>query len=186
MDGREIHRYALNWAGKYLRYDINAIHSCKREDIFLKTEKILFRRVSATLIATIDTQQFYCLNTLVVINVKVGYDHSPRLVLAILNSKLMNWYYVKFLKSTKTVFSEIQARQVAQLPFPKVEKDADMKLSSLVTQLLSAKEKEASASTEKEKTFAAQRAAALDRQIDTLVYQLYNLTEEEIAIVESS
>jgi hypothetical protein len=29
-------------------------------------------------------------------------------------------------------------------------------------------------------------AAATDRQIDRLVYQLYNLTEEEIKIVEES
>jgi len=33
-----------------------------------------------------------------------------------MNSKLLSFYYSKYLKSTKKVFSEIQARQLAQLP----------------------------------------------------------------------
>jgi adenine-specific DNA-methyltransferase len=41
LDGREINRYQINWSGKYLKYEISAIHSCKREDIFLSDEKIL-------------------------------------------------------------------------------------------------------------------------------------------------
>ena len=45
LDGREINRYSIIWSGKYLKYDLEAIHSCKREDIFLSKEKIFFRRV---------------------------------------------------------------------------------------------------------------------------------------------
>ena len=39
-------------------------------------------------------------------------------VLGLLNSHFLNRYYSIFLKSTKPIFSEIQARQVAELPIP--------------------------------------------------------------------
>jgi adenine-specific DNA-methyltransferase len=44
----------------------------------------------------------------------------------------------------------------------------------------------ASARTERDKTFYENKCATLDRQIDDLVYELYDLTPEEIAIVEGA
>jgi hypothetical protein len=38
--------------------------------------------------------------------------------------------------------------------------------------------------TERDKTFYESKCASLDRQIDNLVYELYDLTPEEIEIVE--
>ena len=42
----------------------------------------------------------------------------------------------------------------------------------------------ASARTERDQTFYESKCATLDRQIDNLVYELYDLTPNEIAIVE--
>ena len=50
--------------------------------------------------------------------------------------------------------------------------------------MLEAKKQLASARTERDKTFYENKCATLDRQIDNLVYELYDLTPEEIAIVE--
>jgi len=50
--------------------------------------------------------------------------------------------------------------------------------------MLEAKKQLASARTERDKNFYESKCATLDRQIDTLVYELYDLTPEEIAIVE--
>ncbi len=50
--------------------------------------------------------------------------------------------------------------------------------------MLEAKQELASARTEGDKTFYESKCATLDGQIDTLVYELYDLTPEEIAIVE--
>jgi hypothetical protein len=145
IDGRHINRYSLQWDGSYLRYDINAIHSCKREDIFLQREKLFFRRVSNKLIATLDKRQFYALNTLVVMNKKEGIDLDIRYFLALFNSNLLNFYYKNFLKSTKKVFSEIQAKQVEQLPIKVIdlrnptEKAIHDKLVSLADKMLTLK-----------------------------------------------
>jgi hypothetical protein len=42
----------------------------------------------------------------------------------------------------------------------------------------------AAAKTAHDKTLVERQIAATDRQIDRLVYELYGLTEEEIAVVE--
>jgi hypothetical protein len=53
-------------------------------------------------------------------------------------------------------------------------------------QMLESKQQLASARTERDQTFYESKCATLDRQIDNLVYELYDLTPEEIAIVEES
>ncbi len=190
LDGRHISRYITGESPNFFRFDVSKIHSCKREDLFLLPEKILFRRVGDTLIGSLDTAKKLALNTLVVISPKRDCPYDLRYVLGLFNSKLMNFYYVCFLKSTKKVFSEIQARQVEQLPFPSLngadatDDERYNKIVDKVRAMLEAKRILAKARTDKDKTYYENRCAALDRQIDRLVYELYELTEDEIQIVE--
>jgi len=57
---------------------------------------------------------------------------------------------------------------------------------SLVEQMLTAQKQLATARTDRDKNFYGGKCDSLDRQIDTLVYDLYGLTAEEIKIVESA
>lgn len=169
LDERNVKRYSIEWDGLYLDYDLDRIHSCKRKDIFEAQEKIFFRRVSANLLAAYDDQQFFALNTLVVMTLK-QHDIDLKYVLGVFNSKLMNFIYRKKFKSTKTVFSEIQARSVGMLPM-KVNIIYEKRISSIVSKILSMKKKE-------KDTFD------LENQIDFLVYHLYGLTYDEVLIVD--
>ena len=135
VDGRHINRYSMDWGGDYLEYDIERIHSGKNKDIFLAPEKLLFRRVSANLIFTYDNNQYFALNTIVVVTPLDGVSIDLKALLAVLNSKLLNYYYVRKFKSTKKVFSEIQARTVAQLPIADFSK-CQSELSNLSAKLL--------------------------------------------------
>ena len=58
--------------------------------------------------------------------------------------------------------------------------------SSMVSVLLAAKPQLARAQSDKDKEFYENKCAALDRQIDALVYDLYGLTAEEIKIVRGA
>ncbi|HEY4511639.1 MAG TPA: TaqI-like C-terminal specificity domain-containing protein [Candidatus Paceibacterota bacterium] len=135
IDGKNINRYSLTWTGEYLEYDLSRIHSCKTKDIFLQP-KLLFRRVSSNLIFTYDDSDYFALNTLVVITPKEDSKTDLKALLAILNSALINYYYVNKYKSTKKVFSEIQARTVGLLPIPKLSQDAIDTLSTTSSRLL--------------------------------------------------
>src|SRR3990167_9499517 len=191
IDGRNINRYSVNWDKTYLRYDINAIHSCKREDIFLTKEKLFFRRVGDRLIGAYDDKQLYALNTLVVMNLKDDVAIDIKYFLALFNSKLLNWYYQFFLKSTKKVFSEIQARQVSQLPIKHIDlsvsedKERHTKLVALANKMtcLNNELQKLSPNTDQCNRINKE-IEKTDSLIDEEVYKLYGLTPEEIEIVE--
>ena len=57
---------------------------------------------------------------------------------------------------------------------------------ALVTQMLDLNKRLQDARLEQEKTQLSRQIAATDASIDKLVYELYGLTEEEIAIVEGN
>jgi len=193
IDGRNIERYFVKWDNTYLRYDINAIHSCKREDIFLTKEKLFFRRVGDRLIGAYDDKQLYALNTLIVMNLKKDVATNIKFLLALFNSKLLNWYYQAFLKSTKKVFSEIQARQVAQIPIKNInfnnaeDKRKHDKIVSLANELiaLSTEIQKLSPNTDKHDSLKRE-VEKLDSEIDEAIYKLYDLTDEEITTIEKT
>jgi len=174
LDGRNINKYSIKWDGVYLDYDLDRIHSCKRKDIFESAEKLMFRRVSSSLIFTYDSEQYYALNTLVIVN-KIDNKIGPDLkfILGLMNSKLMNYVYSNKFKSTKTVFSEIQARSIKELPIPKISNEFENEITSLSSEIISKKKSMADTTD-------------LENQIDQLIYQLYELTEEEIKIIENA
>jgi len=58
--------------------------------------------------------------------------------------------------------------------------------SSLDSVLLAVKSQLARLQSEKDKDFYENKCAALDRQIDALVYELYGITADEIKIVEGT
>ncbi|NCQ12154.1 MAG: class I SAM-dependent DNA methyltransferase, partial [Bacteroidetes bacterium] len=128
----------------------------------------------SSLIFTYDNEQFYALNTLVIVNKKDS-DKGPNLkfILGLMNSKLMNYLYSNKFKSTKTVFSEIQARSVKELPIPKIAETQELEIVRLAERIIELKKDESETS-------------ALENEIDELVYQFYDLTEEEIKIIENS
>jgi len=190
LDGRNINRYLINWPGNYLLYNKRRIHSCKREDIFLAQEKILFRRVGRNIIATYDNEKYYALNTLVVITLKPEITFSLKYILAILNSKLISFYFVKFLKSSKKIFSEIQARKFSQLPIHTIdfnkpeEKSMHDKMVDLVNKMLELNKKKAALPPSSKRDKIEREIQITDEKIDELVYELYGITENDRKIIE--
>ena len=57
---------------------------------------------------------------------------------------------------------------------------------TLVTEMLELHKHLSYAKTDQEKRLITQEIESTDRQIDSLVYGLYGLTEDEIAVVEES
>ena len=193
LDGRFINRYLVKWNGNYLKYDLSAIHSSKNENIFLTKEKLFFRRVGSNLVATYDDKQFYALNTLVVMNLKEKSKYDIKYLLGLFNSLLFNFYYKTFLKSTKKVFSEIQAHQVGQLPIKNInfndhyEEIIHDSIKNFVEMIIGLKQEllKVSENSEKWKSIKSE-IEETDKKIDEEVYKLYDLTPKEIKIVEKS
>jgi hypothetical protein len=105
-------------------------------------------------------------------------------LLAILSSSLINFWCVNYLADdmNKAYLEKLPIRAV-NLDDPKDKAKHD-RIVSLVEQMLSLHERLADAKMASDKKTIEQQIKATDRQIDQLVYELYELTEEEIAIVE--
>ena len=173
LDGKNINKYKIEWNNLYIDYDVNKIHSCKRKDIFETSEKLLFRRVSSTLIFTYDNNQYFTLNTLIVVNLKDNSKFSLKYILSLMNSKLMNYIYKNKFKSTKKVFSEIQAKSVGLLPIFNITILEQQPFIDRADEILNLKKENPHANT-----------SELEAKIDTMVYQLYDLSDEEIKLIE--
>ena len=188
LDGKEINSYQKVWRGNYVRYG-TWLHR-KREDKYFLNPKIMIRQIGATPVATFDDENFYTLNT--IYNLISTDKFTPKFLLAIINSALGKWFWEKQNSDYKVLFPKIKKTQIESIPIRNIDfsspadKTRHDKIVSLVDQMLSAKKELTAAQSDKDKDFYENKCAALDRQIDALVYDLYGLTEEEIKIVEDA
>ena len=98
-------------------------------------------------------------------------------VLALLNSKLLFYVFVKFYAGTMFDTEGIRYKKafLEHLPIPQISETEQQPFEALVDQILAAKQRDPAADTR-----------ALEAEIDRLVYALYGLTPEEIEIVEGT
>ena len=100
-----------------------------------------------------------------------------KLALAILNSSLTSFWYRAWYRSLSLAggYLRISANEIKTIPLPVVEKPKQVEVIVLVDKILAAKAADPAADV-----------AGLEHEIDLLVYRLYGLTPEEIAIVEGN
>lgn len=135
-------------------------------------QKILLQRtrneaLKTRIVATIDDQGVYGAEGIYFI-IPVTDEISLPYLLGVLNSTLMNYLF-----ATRFLNLAIKTEYVKSLRIPIKNKDLVNSVETLVNQILSAKKSNPQADT-----------SAEEQEIDQLVYKLYNLTPEEIAIVE--
>jgi type I restriction-modification system DNA methylase subunit len=185
--GRCIHRFSLTFEGKYVLYNEKDISNFKDKAIY-ENAKILVRRIGQEIIATLDDNQYY--NVCDVYNLLPKNGTDLKFILGILNSKLLSFYLKTKFKNAKKLFPKIPILYLEQLPIKtlnlkdKPEKAQHDKLTALVAQMLQLQQDRAEAATPQDRTQAERLIAATDRQLNALVYTLYALTPEEIAIAE--
>ena len=91
-------------------------------------------------------------------------------LLGLLNSKLINWFFRCF--STN---SNVNGYEIDNLPIPIISRDDQNKLGDLVKSIMVKKKLDLFADTQNEES-----------KIDDVVFQLYNLTNEERFIIEKN
>ncbi|MDO5319952.1 MAG: Eco57I restriction-modification methylase domain-containing protein [bacterium] len=132
----------------------------------LGKEKIIWGELSDK--AKFVLSKCYVLNTcFFMVGEKLHY------LLGLLNSRLVAWYF-PFI-STKSGMGTTRWLKytIEQLPIVYPSSKQEDEISSIVDRILAAKKIDPTADT-----------SALESEIDQLVYKLYGLTEEEIAVVE--
>jgi hypothetical protein len=96
-------------------------------------------------------------------------------LLGLLNSKAIFWFYTKTSTQIRGGFVRFIAQYVSQIPIPSIKPAQKASISKLVNQILAAKRTDPDADV-----------SELENTVDQIVYFLYDLTPEEIAIVEGA
>lgn len=146
--------------------------------------KIVYPDIAKESRFALDTQGMYLANTCYMIAT------ADLALLALLNSKLVYWYF----KSIASVLGDADKggrlrwirQDVTRIPIAPIDETTGKELNKLVTRMLAAKQARANALTDKDRNYFERECGALTRSINTLVYQLYGLNAEEIALIETA
>jgi len=161
------------------------LRACDYYDIYEKP-KIIYSEIAINGQFTLDLDKCYLDMTCYILG------NDSKYLLGILNSKLCSFIFSKISSEIQGGFFRWKRQYMAKVPIRTINPNDPTDVSrhdrmvALVTQMLDLNKKLPDVRLDHEKKMILGQIDATDRQIDILVYELYGLTEEEIAIVEGS
>lgn len=154
--GKQVTPFKLRDESSYILFDPENFQQCAKEEYFRAPEKLIYRFISKYPVVAYDDKQCLCLNSANILIPKLD-TISVKSVAALLNSTLYRYYYSLKYSDIKVLKSNLQ-----RLPFPKLTKEQDEDLSTLVSDIQS-------------NSFSLE----YQQQIDKTVYSIFGITEKE-------
>jgi len=146
------------------------------------SEKIIVARMGKELIASYDSGGLFVKDAMLLLS---NGTLSLKYLLALLNSRLLNYYYQEYFNTIDVLKNALLSMPIVALNLSqKSDKVKHDDLVSLVDKMLDLKKKEVAELSDHQKTVITRQIDTLDKAIDTAVYELYNLTADEIKVVE--
>ena len=133
-------------------------------------EKILWGEISDKPKFAFDDEKYFAEATTFMMT-----GEKLKFLLAVLNSNVSEWYFNLIGTTTGMGTNRWKKYKIELLPIKFASQEQEKEIEILVNQILTIKKQNPSADT-----------SNIENQIDQLVYQLYELTEEEIKIIENA
>ncbi|MFH2144316.1 MAG: N-6 DNA methylase [Bacteroidota bacterium] len=192
LEGADIKRYSVFWGGKeYISY--GKWLGAAREPRFFTGTRILVRQIVSgnplRIYAGYTEKELY--NTQSVFNI-ISKDEktlNTKYLLALLNSNLINFYHGhKYLDLSKNLFQKILIQNCKKFPIKTIDnKENNLKQNEIikfVDQLLQLNEELQIVKLDSKRQQIQNMIDYCENRINKIVYQLYDLTEDEIKIME--
>lgn len=152
LNGRDFEAFSsINWNGTFVRYMQEIAYleeyfvkgtrwsaQLRRRENYDRPEKVISRQTASTLIATLDVDRYFPLNTV--------HSHFPkrenspyscRFLVGILNSRVLRFYYQKKSEEVGKVFPQVHISALRTLPVPvHLSAELSSEVSQVVDQLL--------------------------------------------------
>ena len=129
--GKHVSPFKLQDVSSYILFDPENFQQCAKEEYFRAPEKLIYRFIAKYPIVAYDDKQCLCLNSANILIPELD-SVSIKSVAALLNSALYHYYYSLKFSDIKVLKGNLQ-----ELPFPKLTKEQDDELCSLVTNIQS-------------------------------------------------
>ena len=176
LGGKNIRKYGLKGNPKYLLWDKSQIHRPRPDYLWELEKKIIIQRISGgdfPIVATLDSQKYKTFASINNIVLKDEFSNLYRLIVALLNSRIVNWYYANNFSNKSKLTVNISKTYLEMIPIPNVNHPNCSVIMDMVDKI----------------QITDPISPEYDmyiKEIDSLVYKLYGLTEDEIQIVEQS
>jgi hypothetical protein len=174
IGGRYFNKYVILWNGNFWISYGKWLAAPREESIFKAKEKLIFRQTSDQIIGTLIESGFIMRDNTHII-LKKDERFNLKYLLGILNSKLIDFVYTSMNPEKGEALAQVKTFHLGLLPFYPIPLKEQIPFIEIVDQILTAKKSDPNADT-----------TVLEAEIDQMVYQLYELTPEEIEIIESS
>jgi type I restriction-modification system DNA methylase subunit len=198
--GSNMNRYKLKYDNLLAYVNEEARKGgCWDQKVHTTKNKIIIRQIGMEPLCALDILGYHCLNSVFMVTPKEGVSHvKMEVLLAILNSKFIKYFWRKNFYDHRKTFPKIKGSYIEKLPIPKalITNSRSEELSSLEIQIsnltLSILGQNAKLSDQGETLTAAQIQKLnddiiyTDRQIDSLVYQLYDLNSAQVNLIENA
>jgi len=171
LRGKDVKRYVYTNPNLYLNYGKHL--ACPRDYRIFEQPKILIREAGSTITATYDESGFYIMSSLYNA-ILIDKSFSLKYLLALLCSRLYQYLMNKLtFEKTKGAFTKAKIFHYYNLPVKNISLEMQDTFIHLVDRILLFKQTDKSCDT-----------SALENKIDFLVYHIYDLTYDEVLIVD--
>ncbi|MGB1206938.1 MAG: Eco57I restriction-modification methylase domain-containing protein [Chitinophagales bacterium] len=121
IGGSQFHKYRLLWNSDYwIKYGKH-LAAPRDKTIFEAKEKLIFRQTSDSIIGTLIGENYVMRNNTHILLKNEKSIIELKALLAILNSRLIDFYYWTMNPERGEVLAEVKAFHIGLLPFPKTE-----------------------------------------------------------------
>ena len=180
LQASDILRYKINWLGKYID---KSLFTDNKVNYYFKKPKIVMARMTDKIRCALDlNDNYYCAK----INLMISKNNNLtnlKTIIGILNSNLINYYYKETYRSLHKKGDALgfDIPSVEKIPIPLIN-DKNNEIANIVDKINSITN-----STDYFENIEKQSAVkTYEKQIDNIVYKLYDLTEQEILTIDNS
>jgi len=178
ISGGQVQRYGLEYRGHWLNIDSGVLYKGGWDPAVIQGRKILIRQTGYTLTACTDENGFYHLNNIHSFVLKKNSAVNLDYLLLLLNSRLMSFYYHAVSMEYGRSMAQTDIDTLELLPVS-VKAEANVQAPELVGMIQTLVKRQMAG-----ETALIDKIAALDGLLNQLVYQIYGLTDAEVACVE--
>lgn len=169
LTGKDINPYSVEYHNLYCYFNREAKRGgCWDDKMHSKKNKILIRQIGETPIAGLDEFGFPLLNSAFMIYSEL---YSNKFLLGILNSSLVKVYWRNKFADKRKTFPKIKGGYLELIPIKKPTKNIEKQIEKLVDEILKRKK-------------SNQDTTSLEKEIDVMVYKLYELTYDEVKVID--
>ncbi len=163
--GSDVYKYRCLPGQNFIRFEPKSFQQIAPIDLYRAKEKLIYRFIGGSLVFAYDNSQTLTLNSANIVIPKLE-GLNIKYILAILNSRVIQYYYSKCFRSVKVLRSSL-----ARLPIPLVDKQQQSSIIEKVDKLLACN--------------VPLHISPYYEEIDAAIKAVFDLSDKEYAFIKA-